>query len=143
MSQLSFESVLNVIDEAQTRLEHIKEILSKIEEYLNENELDISCFLGAYYELFIRCNYKDLTKTRKMLRCIFGGWQDSIYYISNTYNIFYESKDKNLVNLIGIVVDFEREENMPKSLFKNGKCGFKKVIEKSTKWVCETGVKDA
>ena len=62
MHQLSFESELIVINEVQIRLKHTKEILSKIEEYLNENEFDISCFFGADYKLFIKCNFKDLTK---------------------------------------------------------------------------------
>jgi hypothetical protein len=143
MSQLSFESVLIEINEVQIRLKHTKEILSKIEEYLNENEFDIFCFFGVDYKLFIWCNFKDLTKTRKMLKSIFGEWQDRIDYISNTYNIFYEAKNKDLANLIGIVVNFEKAENMPKSLFKDGKCGFKEVIEKNKKWVYETEVKDA
>jgi len=143
MSQLSFESVLIEINEVQIRLKHTKEILSKIEEYLNENEFDIFCFFGVDYKLFIWCNFKDLTKTRKMLKSIFGEWQDRIDYISNTYNIFYEAKNKDLANLIGIVVNFEKEENIPKSLFKDGKCGFKEVIEKNKRWVYEMEVKDA
>ena len=143
MHQLSFESELIVINEVQIRLKHTKEILSKIEEYLNENEFDIFCFFSSYYKLFIRGNFKDLMKIRKMMRSIFDEWQDKISYISNTYQIFYEAKNKDLVNLIGIVIDFEKEENMPKSLFKNGKCGFKEVIEKNKIWVCEMEVKDA
>lgn len=142
MKEISLKNLLDEIKLSQKRLTFIKEVVKKMENYFNENGIKFPCFIGINPDLNIEGKSKDLIKIRRMLKSIFGEWQDHICHIFDCCGptLLYKSKDPELKDLIYIRINYEKEEDLPKSITKNGKCGFKEIPAITKTWACETEV---
>lgn len=143
MNKINFSSLLKEVEGKKKKLNSIKEIIRKIKEYLKDNEIEFSLYFFKDYLDITIWDPKNLTKVRKMLRTIFGDWKDVLTNITDYGKgamLHYKSKDIDLKDLIVFCITYNDVKDLPKSITKNGKCGFKKHTYESKQWACETEV---
>lgn len=145
MNKVNYDYLIDVLDQKQRDIIVLKNIIEKCEIYCRDNDLNFNMFIGTDFELNIKGKPGDLTKIRKMLKYVFGSWNDKLSYISNFVNIWahYNPTDKDLKKLLEIIIEYDSEKDLPKSITKNGKCGFKETLTKTRKWVCDKELQNA
>jgi hypothetical protein len=141
MNKIRFDNLFEEIKETKGKLDCLISIVEKIENYITENKVEFSLYFLNNRQLEVNShNPKNLTKIRKMLREIFGEWKDHITYIGSYFEgaiIKYRSKSIDIRDLIVISVVYSKIEDLPKSITKDGQCGFQEETFTIKNFVCK------